>query len=109
MLGLAARYSSRVRQVLHVKHTIWPGIESKRRSATHLGTVVRTECLSEASHVEQGSQNGKVLIIGGKKDVLIVEEELVEDATSILGLNNVRSESGDAGHELPVTKKCGDS
>ncbi len=49
-------------------------------------------------------QNGKVLIIAGHKDVLIVEDELVEDATTILGENNVRFEFVDAGHELPVSK-----
>lgn len=51
-----------------------------------------------------GLQNGKVLIIAGHKDVLIVEDELVEDATDILGENNVRFEFVDAGHELPVSK-----
>ncbi len=49
-------------------------------------------------------QNGKVLIIAGHKDVLIAEDELVEDATEILGENNVRFEFVDAGHELPVSK-----
>ena len=59
---------------------------------------------SEERHEKEGLQNGKVLIIAGHKDVLVVEDELVEDATEVLGENNVRFEFVDAGHELPVTK-----
>ncbi|KAK4696345.1 hypothetical protein P7C71_g1570, partial [Lecanoromycetidae sp. Uapishka_2] len=59
---------------------------------------------SEERYAREGLQNGKVLIIGGKKDVLIVQDELVEDATKVLGVDNVKMEFVDAGHELPVTK-----
>ena len=59
---------------------------------------------SEGRHEIEGLQNGKVLIIAGHKDVIIVEDELVEDATEILGENNVRFELVDAGHELAVSK-----
>ncbi len=59
---------------------------------------------TEQRYSKQGLQNDKVLIIGGKKDVLIVKDELVEDATEVLGAGNVRIEFVDAGHELPVTK-----
>ena len=52
----------------------------------------------------EGLHNGKVLIIAGRRDALIVQDELVEDATEILGENNVRFEFVDAGHELPVSK-----
>ena len=58
----------------------------------------------ERGNEDEGLQNGKVLIIAGHKDVVIVEDELVEDATDILGENNVRFEFVDAGHELPVSK-----
>lgn len=51
-----------------------------------------------------GLQNGKVLIIGGNKDALIVQEELIPDAEEVLGADNLRFEFLDAGHELPVTK-----
>jgi len=54
--------------------------------------------------VKEGLQNGKVLIIGGSKDVLVMREELVPDATDALGADNVQFEFFDAGHELPVTK-----
>ena len=59
---------------------------------------------SEERYEKEGLQNGKVLIIAGYEDVLIVEDELVQDATEILGENNVRFEFVDAGHELPLSK-----
>ena len=58
----------------------------------------------ERGNVDEGLQNGNVLIIAGHKDVIIVKDELVEDATNILGKNNVRFEFVDAGHELPVSR-----
>ena len=58
----------------------------------------------EKGNEDEGLQNGKVLIIAGDKDVVIVKDELVEDATAILGKDNVRFEFVDAGHELPVSK-----
>lgn len=59
---------------------------------------------TEERNEREGLQNGKVLIIAGHKDEIIVEDELVEDATEILGKNNVRFEFVDAGHDLPVSK-----
>ena len=58
----------------------------------------------ERGNEDKGLQNGKVLIIAGHKDVVIVKDELVEDATDILGKDNVRFEFVDAGHELPVSR-----
>lgn len=45
-----------------------------------------------------------MLIIGGRNDALIVQDELVPDATEMLGADNVKFQFLDAGHELPVTK-----
>ena len=59
---------------------------------------------TEEEYAEQGLKNGKVLIIGGSKDSLIVKDELIDDATEVLGANNVEFEFLDAGHELPITK-----
>ena len=51
-----------------------------------------------------GLQNGQVLIILGKKDPIVVKDEVVEDATEVLGWENVRFEvCRKAGHELPIT------
>ena len=57
---------------------------------------------TEEEYAEQGLQNGKVLIIGGSKDSLIVKDELINDATEVLGANNVKFEFLDTGHELPI-------
>ena len=46
----------------------------------------------------------KVLIICGKTDPIIHCHELEEDVMECLGSKNVRIESCDAGHELPITK-----
>lgn len=77
------------------QHADWQRI-AKRLAAQNASSEKRYEI--------EGLQNGKVLIIAGHKDVLIVEDELVEDATEVLGENNVRFEFVDAGHELPVSK-----
>ena len=58
----------------------------------------------EGDYEIQGLENGKVLIIAGHKDLVIVKDELVEDATDVLGEKNVRFEFVDAGHELSITK-----
>ena len=58
----------------------------------------------ERGNEDEGLQKGQVLIIAGQKDVIISKDELVEDATDILGKTNVRFEFVDAGHELPVSK-----
>lgn len=77
------------------QHADWRRI-GERLSAQNAST--------EEKLAEQGLQNGKVLIICGSKDALIVRDELVADATEVLGADNVKFEFFDAGHELPVTK-----
>ena len=59
---------------------------------------------TDEEFTKQGLKNGKLLIIGGSKDGLIVKDELVNDAIEVLGANNVKFEFLDAGHELPITK-----
>ena len=61
---------------------------------------------TEERYETEGLQNGKVLIIGGETDLLIVKDELIEDATEALGANNVRFEFFDAGHELPIKRSA---
>ncbi|MCJ1247427.1 hypothetical protein MMC30_004641 [Trapelia coarctata] len=55
---------------------------------------------------ESGLDNGKVLIICGMTDPIIISEELMEDATKVLGVDNVQFETCDTGHELPITKSA---
>lgn len=79
------------------QHTDWQRV-GKRLSAQNAS--------SEERYAKEGLQNGKVLIIGGKTDPLVIQDELVPDATEALGAHNVRFEFLDAGHELPVTKSA---
>lgn len=50
-----------------------------------------------------GSRHGKVLLVLGKRDSVIVKDELVEDATALLGVDGVEVVEIDAGHELAFT------
>lgn len=59
---------------------------------------------SEDRYEIEGLQHGKVLIICGNTDPIIVKNELVEDATEVLGENCVRFKFCDAGHELPIVR-----
>ena len=94
--GYAKSYISSIRYGPVVnQHADWQRIGS-RLSAQNAS--------SEERYAEEGLQNGKVLIIAGRTDALIVQEELVPDATKVLGDGNVKFEFVDAGHELPVTK-----
>lgn len=94
--GFVKAYMSGIRHgPIAGQHEIW------RR----IGEMLATQnASSEESYAEEGLQGGKVLIIGGLKDVLIVKDELMEDATEVLGKDHVKFEWVDAGHELPVTK-----
>jgi len=52
---------------------------------------------------DAGLQNGKVLIVCGEHDAIIVKEELMQDATRVLQ-GNVEFRLVDAGHEFPITR-----
>lgn len=59
---------------------------------------------SEEVYEREGLQHGKVLIICGNTDPIIVKEELVEDATEALGDHCVCFKFCDTGHELPIVR-----
>lgn len=48
-------------------------------------------------------QNGKVLVICGEHDAIIVKDELIEDAKSVLK-GHVDFKVVNGGHEFPITK-----
>lgn len=52
---------------------------------------------------DAGLQGGKVLIVCGGQDAIIVQDELMVDATRVL-MGNVEFRSVDAGHEFPITR-----
>ena len=56
--------------------------------------------------MKEGLQNGKVLMILGNTDAVVVKEELVPDATEVFGAGNLEIEYMDAGHELPMAKSA---
>jgi len=55
---------------------------------------------------ESGLDNGKVLIICGMTDPVIIFEELREDARTVLGVDDVQLKTCDTGHEIPITKSA---
>ena len=59
---------------------------------------------TEERYEVEGLQYGKVLIICGETDPVIVKDELVEDATEALGENCVCFKFCDTGHELPIVR-----
>ncbi|KAI9674882.1 MAG: hypothetical protein M1829_003622 [Trizodia sp. TS-e1964] len=71
------------------------------------GTIISAQnSKASTSAPRQGLEHGKVLIIAGSKDVIIVEKELIEDATETLGGNrnvDFRIVKG-AGHDFPVVR-----
>lgn len=69
-----------------------------------LGKILTAQkSLSPEEQQAKGLRNGKVLVLCGNHDSIIVREELVEDATAALE-GNVEFRYFDAGHEFPSTK-----
>ena len=70
-----------------------------------IGARMATQNAStEERYEREGLQHGKVLIICGETDPVIVKGELMEDATELLGENCVCFKSCDTGHELPIVR-----
>ncbi|KAI0594086.1 alpha/beta-hydrolase [Biscogniauxia sp. FL1348] len=51
-----------------------------------------------------GLNGGKILIVLGEHDPVIVKNETIEDATAVLGTNGVEFALIDGGHEVPITR-----
>lgn len=60
--------------------------------------------VKDQAAARQGVRHGKVLMIMGKKDEVIVGDEVVPDAIKILGEDGVEVSWVDAAHDLPVVK-----
>ncbi|KAI1498343.1 alpha/beta-hydrolase [Biscogniauxia marginata] len=59
--------------------------------------------------IEEGKSNsglnrGKILIVLGEDDPVIVKDETIEDAKAVLGHDGVEFTVLDGGHELPITR-----
>ena len=82
-------------------------ISNQHEEWARIGQRLNAQKLNAAigkSVVKGDLQDGKVLIICGKKDVLILANELGEDAAKCLGPGNFDLKEVDAGHDLPVTR-----
>ncbi|MCJ1351521.1 MAG: hypothetical protein MMC33_001505 [Icmadophila ericetorum] len=62
------------------------------------------ERMSEDKVTGRVDPNKKVLIVLGKTDSIIFHDELIEDATALLGKDNVTIHSCNAGHDVPMEK-----
>ncbi|KAK8048596.1 hypothetical protein PG994_010326 [Apiospora phragmitis] len=60
----------------------------------------------EEEEEEGGLVKGKMLLVLGAEDPVIVPEETIEDAEAVLGREGVEYAMLAAGHELPITQSC---
>ena len=93
--GFVKAFISSIRHgPIHGEHERWrtlgETLDTERRSKDTLGA---DEVLSRR----------KVLIICGKADPFVIENEIFKDAETLLGRENVELQSFDAGHEVPIT------
>jgi pimeloyl-ACP methyl ester carboxylesterase len=81
---------------VHGQHHIWARIGARLKH--------------QRSHPEDkeartlGLDSGKVLLILGEHDKIVVVEEVKEDTEEVLGKENVKTWMMDAGHEVPIEK-----
>ncbi|KAI9682130.1 MAG: hypothetical protein M1817_000184 [Caeruleum heppii] len=95
--GFVVSFLSSVRHApISAQHDDW----------ARIGTTLASNSESSAYRSgAQGLENGKVLVVLGETDPIIVREEIMEDATRALGGDgHVAFNTIDAGHEFPVTK-----
>ncbi|TGJ87293.1 hypothetical protein E0Z10_g1480 [Xylaria hypoxylon] len=67
--------------------------------------IRRHDSRTHASGAESvaGLEGGKILVVLGKGDGVIVMDEMIEDATSVLGHDGIKFVALEGGHELPIT------
>lgn len=85
------------------QHSHWARI-GQRLDAQKLNADIDNNSNETKVDEGRGMQNGKVLIICGSKDAIILTKELREDAAGCLGEGNFELREVDAGHDLPVTR-----
>ena len=82
-------------------------ITNQHDSWTRLGQKLKTQNLNTSigsTNLAEGLRAGKVLIVCGKTDELVLANELREDAAQCLGEENFEYKVVDAGHDLTVTR-----
>ncbi len=79
-------------------------ITEQHQDWLRLGQILAAQnATTDEDVANAGLKNGKILIICGNQDSIIVKHELVEDAMEPLK-GNVDFRFIDAGHEFPITK-----
>lgn len=68
-----------------------------------LGSILAERRGSPEDASPKGLDKGKVLLVLGKDDPVVVPLETIEDAGKVLGEDAVEAVILDAGHELPIT------
>ncbi|KAK3652829.1 hypothetical protein LTR22_011493 [Elasticomyces elasticus] len=71
-----------------------------------IGTRQTAQRNSGASNT-QGLKEEKVLILLGEQDSIIVADEVEEDATEVLGVENVKCVRLEGGHDVPIVNARG--
>ncbi|KAI1428059.1 alpha/beta-hydrolase [Xylaria sp. FL1777] len=68
----------------------------------------RNGASSHSDNVEfkAGLKGGKILLVLGRDDGVIVMDEIIEDANSVLGQDGIEFVTLDGGHELPITSSA---
>ncbi len=67
----------------------------------------RTRIQADDPEFEAGLEGGKILLVLGKDDGVIVMDETIGDATSVLGHDGFELATLEGGHELPFTSSTG--
>ncbi|KAL2353031.1 alpha/beta-hydrolase [Cryomyces antarcticus] len=101
-LGFLPAFMSSIRYApIHSQHDRWTLIGRRLSARKSSGASASS---SSSSSSENRQQQGKVLIILGRTDPIIVETEIAPDAREVLGRENVEVVVLEAGHEVPISK-----
>lgn len=99
--GFVRAFTSTLRHApLIEEHEAWRRLASRLAERRVRGTSKD----SSRQKVEAGLVGGKVLFVLGASDPVILMEELVPDATDILGPDGLQTVVLDAGHEVAIVK-----
>ncbi|KAI0429239.1 alpha/beta-hydrolase [Xylaria sp. FL1042] len=65
--------------------------------------AARNRSGDDDAEIEAGLERGKIFLVLGRDDGVIVMDEIIEDAHSVLGREGVEVVALEGGHELPIT------
>ena len=95
--GFVPAFVSSIRYApIHGQHARWRVI-GERLSAQNAAP-------DDAVAAREGLERGKVLVLLGVRDQIVVADEVAADAEAVLGSGNVDVRVLDAGHEVPIER-----